>query len=190
MIDWIKKTWGFETDNETPDFLPIEYSQGEYSEQSTSGDRYTSTRTLDDIVIEGSGRFVNHVNRCIEELRGTKWESLVSELRKITQVFSYADSGVSNGVYEVGPDGMGLNAWGGDRILGASVLIHEAVHTKRQFSDEFDWTNFVGEELIAFAEQAKFLRLHGHPEAADIENSDGRHNELICHPNFLPYKGN
>lgn len=185
MIGWLAKTWGLETSGETPDFLPTEYSQGEYSEQSTSGDRYTSTRTLDDIVVEGGDRFVNHVNRCIEELRGTKWESLVSELRKITQVSSYADSGVINGVYEVGPDGMGLNTWGGDSILGASVLIHEAVHTKRQFSSEFDWTNFAGEELIAFAEQAKFLRLHGHPGASDIENSDGRHNELYLSPELL-----
>ena len=185
MIGWLKKTWGLETNNKTPDFLPTEYSQGAYGEQSTSGDRHTSTRTLDDIIVEGSGRFVNHANHCIEEVRGTKWESLVSELRKITQCSSYADSGVINGVYEVGPDGMGLGAWGDDRILGASVLIHEAVHTKRQFNGEFDWTNFAGEELIAFAEQSKFLRLHGHPDAADIENSDGRHNELYLSPELL-----
>ena len=185
MIGWLKKTWGLETNNETPDFLPTEYSQGEYSEQSTSGDRYTSTRTLDDIVIEGSGRFVNHANHCIEEVRGTKWESLVSELRKITQCSSYADSGVSNGVYEAASDSMGLGAWGDDRILGASVLIHEAVHTKRQFNGEFDITNYAGEELIANAEQAKFLRLHRHPGAADIENSDGRHNEPYLSPEIL-----
>ena len=177
MIDWLAKTWGFETNNETPDFLPTEYSQGEYSEQSTSGDRYTSTRTLDDIVIEGSGQFVNHVNRCIDELRGTKWESLVAELRKITQCSSGAYTAADMGI-EASLSMMGCDTWNNDYIEGAATLIHEAVHTTRVANGDFDETNYAGEERLAYSAEAEFFRHNGnYGRAAQSESKDGRHNE-------------
>ena len=184
MIGWLAKTWGFDGGAiESPESeVNIEYTVQTYSRSQPD----TSNRTLDDIIVEGSNRFVNHVNRCLEEVRGTRWESLVCELRKIAQCSCYADSGVSNGIYEAAPESMGLSVWNDDCIEGASVLIHEAVHTKREFSGEFDNYDFAGEERIANAVQAEFLRFHGrYLRASDLENSDGRHNEPYMSAEFL-----
>lgn len=188
MIGWLAQTWGF-------DGGTIESSESEVNTEYTVETRsrnqqYTSSRTLDDIIVEGDSRFVDHANRCLEELRGTQWESLVAELRGITQVSSYADSGTSdNGIYEAGPTSMGFGygAWGGDDcIQGASVLIHEATHAKRMLNGGFDITNYAGEELIALAEQAKFLRSRDrHGAAADLESNNGRHNEAYLSPALL-----
>lgn len=176
MFDWLAKTWGYST--ATEDIAPTEHPQSKYTAQTHQQSRtHASSRTLDDIVVEGSGQFVNHVNRCIEEVRGTKWESLVIELRKVTQVFNYADTGVSNREFKTDLASICCNAWQQDSIEGASILIHESVHTKREFSKEFDYSNYANEELIAFKPQIEFLRANGrHSYAAQLENSDGRHN--------------
>lgn len=172
MLGWIAKTWGFDTatENETP----ASDCQIKYPLQVPQ--QYRTHRTLDDIVIEGDSRFVNHVNRCIAELRNTKYESLVALLKKVRQVSTYEESGVCDGVYKCGPTNMGFGY--GDCVYGASDLIHEAVHTGRILSGEFDYTDIAGEELIAFRSQIEFLRSRSrHEEANILEKKDGRHNE-------------
>jgi hypothetical protein len=186
MFRWLAQTWGFDTNTEILDSLYTEYAQVECNERFFSENLHNSNRILADIVITGSNRFVNHVNRCFDEVKNTKWESLVAELREITECSNYADSGVNSGVYEAYSGSIGLGLFHNDAILGASVLIHEAVHTKREFSGEFDNYNYASEELIATAVQVEFLRFNGHHTyAAYLEGCDGRHNEPFMSAEFL-----
>jgi hypothetical protein len=177
MLGWIAKTWGYGT--ATEDVSPTEHPQVEYAQTHQESRRTSTWRTLDDIPIEGSVHFVNHVKRCLEEVRHTKWESLACALTRINQVSSFADCGVSSeGEFNVPANNMGCGVFNSDYIEGASVLIHEGLHAKRILSGEFDRTNYAGEEILAFAPQAEFLRFHGrNGKAAELENSDGRHNE-------------
>jgi len=185
LIGWLAETWGFTDSDNTDTNTSVEYTVHSTSETEL---RYIEvlTRNLDDIRIEGSDVFVKHVNRCLEEIKNTKWEYLVATLRGIIMGATYADSGVNHlVVYEAGSDSMGRCAWNPDYILGASVLIHEAIHAKRMLRNEFDITNYAGEELLALAAQAEFLRFHRHSSAADIENADGRHNEAYMSAEIL-----
>lgn len=185
LIGWLAKTWDFNSSDDIDTDTSADYAVSSTLEPDLLYAE-ASNRNLNDILVEGDGRFVNHVNRCLEEIQGTKWESLVSELRGITMVSTYADSGVNHlGVYEAGPDSIGRCAWNPDYIIGASVLIHEAVHAKRMLNNEFDITNYAGEELLALAAQAEFLRFHRHSYAAHIENADGRHNEAYMSAEML-----
>lgn len=181
MIGWL---FGFDVIRE--DALSIEDVSIESVTQAYQPHQmYTSN--LDNIVVEGGNQFVSHVYRCLQEIRGTKYESLVSWLTKINEVSSFADCGVNaEGRFNVPASDMGCGLFNSDPIIGASVLIHEAVHAKRMRNGEFDYTYYAGEELLAFAKEAEFLRLHGyHGRAADRESSDGRHNEAYMSAEFL-----
>ena len=177
MIGWLKKTWGLNTDiteSRPTESRPTESRRTELSSRSQN----ISSRTLDSISIEGDSQFVNHVSLCIEELRNTEYESSVAGIQRIIQVANYADTGVAKREFKATSYVMGCTAWIKDHIVGASMLIHEAVHTEREFSGEFDYSNYANEELLAFQPQIEFLRSNGrHSYAVQLENQDGRHNE-------------
>ena len=175
MIGWIAKTWGHGT--ATEDVPPTERLQAECVHTHQESRRSTSNRTLEDIVIEGSDLFVNHVNHCFEEIRDTKWEFTVTQIRKIVQVSSgaYATSGglVSSSLKMLGHD-----TWNNDYVEGAATLIHEAVHVIRVSNNVFAEDYYSAEEKLAFKYEAEFLRSRGrHGRAAQVEGADGRHNE-------------
>jgi hypothetical protein len=177
MLGWIAKTWEYGT--ATENVLPTEYPQTEYAQTQQESRRSTPSRTLDDIIIEGSDLFVNHVNRCFEEIRDTKWEFTVAQVRKIIQISSGAHACVSTsskGSIESSLQMLGCGTWSNDYIEGAATLLHEAVHAIRISNDVFDYTYYSAEERLAFKYEAEFLRYHGrNGKAAQVESADGRH---------------
>lgn len=177
MIGWALRTWGYGTPAE--DALPTEYSQTEYAQTHQESQRSIPNRTLDDIIIDGSDLFVNHVNRCFEEIRNTKWELTVAQIRRITQISSGVHACVSTpdkGSIESSLEMLGCSTWNNDYIEGAATLIHEAVHAIRIGNDVFDYSYYSAEEKLSFKYEAEFLRSHGrHGRAAQVEQQDGLH---------------
>lgn len=177
MFGWVAKTWGYGT--ATEDVLPTERPQAEYVHTHQESQRSTSSRTLEDIVIEGSDLFVNHVNRCFEKIRNTKWEFTVAQIRRIVQVSSGACADTSEkGLVSSSLKMLGYDTWNNDYIEGAATLIHEAVHAIRISNNVFDYSYYSAEEKLSFKYEADFLRFHGrHGKAAQVEGADGRHGE-------------
>ncbi len=135
-----------------------------------------SGRNIDDIEIEGDDNFCFYVRNCLSEVvRHGTFESMVSNLTKIKQVENWSEVGMrTDGVFLA--NSMVFDGCENDFIWGASQIIHDAKHYERMLEGKFDHANYVGEELIAFVPQARFLRDSGrHSQAAYIENSDGRH---------------
>ena len=179
MFGWVAKTWGYDT--VTEDVPPTERPQAECVHTHQESRRSTPNRTLEDIVIEGSDLFVNHVNHCFEEIRDTKWEFTIAQVRKIFQISSGAYACTASnkkGSIECSLQALGCSNWNNDYVEGAATLIHEAVHAIRISNNVFDYSYYSAEEKLSFKYEADFLRFHGrHGRAAQVEGADGRHGE-------------
>lgn len=173
MIGWLARTWGL---TESPSSI------GELDDDDRITDNHVSQTsvsrtTLDDIPIEGDSEFVGYVENCLLLIsQHGQFKGVVSQLKKIRQVGSYADTGMNfNGVFDVELATLRVG-WLNDYLWGASQIIHDATHYQRMLNGTFDTSNPVEEELIAFVPQAAFLRDCGsYRNAAFVEGLDGRH---------------
>lgn len=162
MID-IWKVWGLDTPGDT----------------NVDGAGETSDSTwecgdLNSIVIEGDQEFVRYVKNCLLKIaEHRQFESIVALIKKIRQAYK---AGMQwDGAFDV--DLATLRDYlSDDFIWGASQMIHDAAHYQRMLAGTFDCSDPIGEELIAFEPQEKFLRDCGREDhALYIANCDGSH---------------
>ena len=162
MLGFVLKVWGFSGGTS-------ETAEPEIAESAPL------CRTLGYITVEGEAIFVRYIESALSEIdRHGQFVEMVAQLQKIIQVDTFAECGIGfEGVYNCYFDRADV----GDTVWRASQIVHEAVHYRRMLAGCFDCSDLVSEELIAFEQQAQFLRDCGRfAQARHVESLDGNHN--------------